>query len=53
MWDSMYDTIQISQKELTNTSTEKYSEYDIVDVEPSVKDATVIAEHGVERTHSE
>jgi hypothetical protein len=54
MWDCMSDTLQTtSQQELTQTSVERCSEYEIVDVEPSVKDASVITEHGVECTHSE
>ena len=54
MWDSIYDTfLAISQQELTNTPMQNQSEYEIIDVEPSVKDAPVIAEHCVEVTHSE
>jgi hypothetical protein len=54
MWDSIYDTfLAISQQELNNTPMQNQSEYEIIDVEPSVKDAPVIAEHSVELTHSE
>ena len=54
MWDCMSDTCQtISQQELTQTCTEKCSEHEIIDVEPSVEDASVIAEHSVEHMHSE
>lgn len=54
MWDSIYDTLQaLSQQDLTHTSMEKNSEYEIIDVEPSVKDAPVITEHAVERTRGE
>jgi hypothetical protein len=54
MWDSIYDTfLAISQQELTNTPMQNQSEYEIIDVEPSVKDAPVIAEHCVEVTHGE
>lgn len=50
----MSDTCQtISQQELTQTCVEKCSEYEIIDVEPSVKETSVIAEPGVEHTHSE
>ncbi|KAG6731183.1 hypothetical protein I3842_01G116900 [Carya illinoinensis] len=45
MWDSIYDTFQaINQNELRKTCNEKYSEYEIIDVEPSLKDAPVIAD---------
>ena len=54
MWDSIYDTfLAISQQELNNTPMQNQSEYEIIDVEPSVTDAPVIAEHSVELTHSE
>jgi hypothetical protein len=54
MWDSIYDTFQaLSQQDLTQTCMEKNSEYEIIDVEPSVEDAPVIAEHDVERTRGE
>lgn len=53
MWDSIYDTFQaINQNELTKTCNEKYSEYEIIDVEPSLKDAPVIADDHKERIHS-
>lgn len=54
MWDSIYDTLEAtSEKEFTNTCIEKSSEYEITDVEPSVKDTPVIAENEVELRHSE
>jgi hypothetical protein len=54
MWDCMSDTLHTtSQQELTQTSMERCSEYEITDVEPSVKDTSVIAEHSGEHTHSE
>ena len=54
MWDSIYDTfLAISQQELTNSLMQNQSDYEIIDVEPSVKDAPVIVEHSVELTHSE
>ncbi|XVE81297.1 hypothetical protein DITRI_Ditri15bG0052600 [Diplodiscus trichospermus] len=41
MWDSFYDTIQaVRQFELTNAS-DNYSEHEIIDVEPSEKDALI------------
>ncbi|PQQ21620.1 hypothetical protein Pyn_15063 [Prunus yedoensis var. nudiflora] len=47
MWDSMYDTIQsFGQHGLTNTCTDKCSEYLSTDVEPNIKDALrVSTEH--------
>jgi hypothetical protein len=54
MWDSIYDTFQaLSQQDSTQAHVEKNSEYEIIDVEPSVKDAPVIADHGVECTRGE
>nr|XP_023875976.1 uncharacterized protein LOC111988418 isoform X2 [Quercus suber] len=50
MWDSIFDTIlAIDQQELTSSHMQNQSEYEIIDVEPSVKDAP---EHSVELTHS-
>ena len=54
MWDSIYDTfLAISQQELTNSLMQNQSDYEIIDVESSVKDAPVISEHSVELTHSQ
>ena len=51
MWDSIFDTIlAIDQQELTSSHMQNQSEYEIIDVEPSVKDAP---EHSVELIHSE
>ncbi|KAF5465031.1 hypothetical protein F2P56_015064, partial [Juglans regia] len=53
MWDIIYDTREAaSEKELTNIFIEKSSEHEITDVDPSVKDAPVIAENEVELIHS-
>ncbi|XP_050285644.1 protein NO VEIN-like isoform X2 [Quercus robur] len=50
MWDSIFDTIlAIDQQELTSSRMQNQSEYEIIDVEPSVKEAP---EHSVELTHS-
>ncbi|XP_059632151.1 protein NO VEIN isoform X2 [Cornus florida] len=46
MWDSMYDTLQdFGQYGVANTLPEKCSEYVNIEVEPTEKDAPVIAEH--------
>lgn len=54
MWDSIYDTFEaISQNGMTETCNQKYSEYEIIDVEPSLKDAPVIVDDHMEHIHSE
>jgi hypothetical protein len=54
MWDSIYDTFQaLSQQDSTQARVEKNSENEIIDVEPSVRDAPFIADHGVECTRGE
>jgi hypothetical protein len=54
MWDSVYDTLQaIGQRELTTTYSDKCSEYENIEVEPSKMAAVVNTEHIVHHTHSE
>ncbi|TXG72616.1 hypothetical protein EZV62_001195 [Acer yangbiense] len=53
MWDSVYDTLQaIGQRELTTTYSDKCSEYENIEVEPSKMAAVVNTEHIVHHTHS-
>ena len=50
MWNSIYDTLQaISHNELTN-SLAKSSEYETIDVGPSIENVLVIAKDGGENT---
>lgn len=52
MWDSVYDTLQaIGQNELTNTLSDKYSEYESLEVELSKQVAGVNTEHVVQHMH--
>ncbi|KAK2644000.1 hypothetical protein Ddye_019195 [Dipteronia dyeriana] len=59
MWDSVCDTLQavdtlqvIGQRELTTTYSDKCSEYENSEVEPSKLAAAVNTEHIVHHTHS-
>ncbi|KAJ0093916.1 hypothetical protein Patl1_26033 [Pistacia atlantica] len=53
MWDSVYDTLQaISQQELANTLSDKYSEFESIEVEPSKQVAVINTEHIVQPTNS-
>lgn len=54
MWDSVYDTFQaISQQELVKTPSDKYSEFESIEVEPSKQVAVLNTEHIVQHTNSE
>ncbi|KAL5848549.1 hypothetical protein ACOSQ4_006562 [Xanthoceras sorbifolium] len=53
MWDSVYDTLQaIGQHELTNKFSDKCSEYENIEIEPSKMVAVVNRERIVHHTHS-
>ncbi|GKU97667.1 hypothetical protein SLEP1_g10782 [Rubroshorea leprosula] len=50
MWDSTYDAIQaINQPEFTNTS-DNYTEYESIEVEPSEKDKSSVSKHSMQST---
>lgn len=52
MWDSTYDAIQaINQPEFTRTS-DNYTEYESIDVEPSEKDKSSVSKHSVQSIQS-
>ncbi|KAK1591130.1 hypothetical protein Q3G72_002764 [Acer saccharum] len=53
MWDSVYGTLQaIGQRELTTTYSDKCSEYENIEVEPSKMAPAVNTEHIVHHTHN-
>ncbi|KAK3187916.1 hypothetical protein Dsin_027477 [Dipteronia sinensis] len=53
MWDSIYDTLKaIGQRKLTTTYSDKYSEYENIEVEPSKMAAAVNTKHNVHHTQN-
>ena len=54
MWNSIYDTFQaISHNELSNSHTDRNSEYEMIDVGPSLGNELVVTKDNAENIKSE